>query len=120
MVLERKPAAGRLDDPDFPAYTIGQAALLLGVPPGFLRGLDAVGAVVAGRSPAGHRRYSRRQLERAARIRQLCREGHPVASAARIARLEGELAAARALVARLSGSPAKAVPPERGGRWRKP
>jgi hypothetical protein len=48
VVPDRKPGATRLDEPDFPAYTTGQAALLLDVPPSFLRGLDAVGAVVPG------------------------------------------------------------------------
>jgi hypothetical protein len=40
--------AGRLDaldDPDYPAYTTGRAAELLGVRQAFLRALDAAGAV---------------------------------------------------------------------------
>ncbi len=34
-------AAERLDDKDYPAYSMGRAAEILGVPPAFLRGLDA-------------------------------------------------------------------------------
>ena len=33
-----------LDDPDYPAYTTGRAAEVLGVRQAFLRSLDAVGA----------------------------------------------------------------------------
>jgi DNA-binding transcriptional MerR regulator len=45
----------RLDDPDFPAYTTGQAAQVLGVRQAFLRALDAAGAVIPVRSGGGHR-----------------------------------------------------------------
>ena len=34
-----------LDDPDYPAYTTGRAAEVLGVRQAFLRSLDAAGAV---------------------------------------------------------------------------
>ena len=34
-----------LDDPDYPAYTTGRAAEVLGVQQAFLRSLDAAGAV---------------------------------------------------------------------------
>ena len=56
--------AGRLDaldDPDYPAYTTGRAAEVLGVQQAFLRALDAVGVVRPQRTPGGRRRYSRRQ-----------------------------------------------------------
>ena len=42
---------GRLDDQDYPAVTMGQAAELLGVQPAFLRSLDTAG-VLAPRAPA--------------------------------------------------------------------
>lgn len=93
--------AGRLDDPDYPAYTTGRAAEMLGVQQAFLRGLDAAGAVSPHRSAGGHRRYTRRQLTVAQRIRQLFDEGHNLASALRILSLEDDLAAERALVASL-------------------
>ena len=59
-------AADRLDDPDYPAYTTGRAAEVLGVQQAFLRALDAAGAVTPERSAGGHRRYTRRQLAFAA------------------------------------------------------
>ena len=83
----------RLDDEDYPAITMGQAAQLLGVQPAFLRSLDAGGVLQPARTDGGHRRYSRRQLRRAARLRTLFDEGHALAAAHRIAVLEEELAA---------------------------
>jgi DNA-binding transcriptional MerR regulator len=92
---------GALDDPDYPAYTTGQAAELLGVRQAFLRSLDAAGAVRPARSAGGRRRYSRRQLALAARIRELVDQGHTLAAALRITALEDDLAAERDLTARL-------------------
>ena len=83
----------RLDDEDFPALTMGQATELLGVQPSFLRSLDAADVLHPYRSTGGHRRYSRRQLALAVRLRELTGEGHPLAAAARIAALETDLAA---------------------------
>ena len=101
-------AADRLDDPDYPAYTTGRAAAALGVQQAFLRALDAAGAVTPQRSAGGHRRYTRRQLAVAGRIRELLDQGHSLASALRIlglqddiAGLHDDLAAERALTARL-------------------
>jgi MerR family transcriptional regulator/heat shock protein HspR len=90
-----------LDDPDYPAYTTGRAAELIGVQQAFLRSLDAAGAVRPDRSAGGRRRYSRRQLAFAARIRELFDQGHTLAAALRILALEDALAAERALTARL-------------------
>ena len=91
----------RLDDPDFPALTMSQAAELLGVQPAFLRSLDTSGALEPHRSPGGHRRYSRHQLALAARLRGLLDDGHPLASAEAIVGLQDELASARADADRL-------------------
>jgi excisionase family DNA binding protein len=91
----------RLDDPDFPALTMSQAAELLGVQAAFLRSLDASGILRPHRSPGGHRRYSRQQLAVAARMRGLLDDGHPLASAEAIVALQDELARARADAARL-------------------
>ena len=44
-----------LDDPDYPAYTTGRAAEVLGVQQAFLRSLDAAGAVRPQRTPGGRR-----------------------------------------------------------------
>ena len=90
-----------LDDPDYPAYTTGRAAEALGVQQAFLRSLDAAGAVTPQRSAGGRRRYTRRQLAFAARIRELLDQGHTLAAALRILDLEDDLAAERALTARL-------------------
>jgi DNA-binding transcriptional MerR regulator len=86
----------RLDDPDYPALTMSQAAELLGVQAAFLRSLDGSGVLTPSRSPGGHRRYSRAQLALAARLRTLLDDGHSLASAGAIVELQDELASARA------------------------
>jgi DNA-binding transcriptional MerR regulator len=91
----------RLDDEDYPAVAMGQAAELLEVQPAFLRSLDAAGVVGPERSTGGHRRYSRRQLERAARLRTLVDDGMRLDGAIRVLKLEDELAAAHAQIAEL-------------------
>jgi DNA-binding transcriptional MerR regulator len=91
----------RLDDPDFPALTMSQAADLLGVQAAFLRSLDAAGILQPHRSTGGHRRYSRRQLELATRLRELLDDGHTLASAGVILALQDELTDARADADRL-------------------
>jgi MerR family transcriptional regulator/heat shock protein HspR len=90
-----------LDDPDYPAYTTGRAAEALGVQQAFLRALDAAGVVRPQRTEGGRRRYSRRQLAFAARVRELFDQGHTLAAARRILALEDDLTAERALTARL-------------------
>jgi DNA-binding transcriptional MerR regulator len=92
---------GRLDDPDYPALTMSQAAELLGVQAAFLRSLDGSGILQPHRSPGGHRRYSRHQLVVAARMRGLLDDGHSLASAEAIVALQDELAEARADAERL-------------------
>ena len=94
-------AVRRLDDPDFPALTMSQAAALLGVQAAFLRSLDGSGVLRPHRSPGGHRRYSRHQLVLAARLRGLLDEGHTLASAEVILGLQDELAESRAATQRL-------------------
>ena len=106
---------GRLDDEDYPAVTMGQAAELLDVQPAFLRSLDAAGVLTPSRSSGGHRRYSRRQLTLAARMRELFDEGMTLDAAARIVGLENELDAARARINELEAQhgvpPGSATPP---------
>ena len=103
MVPDHAPGdrLGRLDDPDFPALTMSQAAELLGVQAAFLRSLDGSGVLEPHRSPGGHRRYSRSQLGLAARVRGLLDDGHSLASAGTIMGLQDELASARADAASL-------------------
>jgi DNA-binding transcriptional MerR regulator len=91
----------RLDDPDFPALTMSQAAELLGVQAAFLRSLDSTGVLHPHRSSGGHRRYSRAQLAVAARMRGLLDDGHSLASAEMIVDLQDQLADARADADRL-------------------
>ena len=86
----------RLDDPDYPALTMSQAAELLGVQAAFLRSLDGSGILQPYRSAGGHRRYSRQQLALAARFRNLLDDGHSLTSAGTIVGLQDELASARA------------------------
>jgi len=93
----------RLDDPDYPALTMSQAAELLGVQAAFLRSLDAAGVLEPHRSAGGHRRYSRTQLGLAARLRELLDDGHSLASAGVILTLQDELADARADADRIHG-----------------
>ena len=81
----------RLDDPDRPTYTIGQAAELLGVQVAFLRSLDTAGVVEPARSSGGHRRWSRTQLQLAVRVRTLLDDGHPLASAEVIIGLQDDV-----------------------------
>lgn len=84
----------RLDDEHFPAYTMGQAADLLGVEQPFLRSLDSAGVLSPERSSGGHRRYTRHQLGVASRMRALFDEGHTLVSAYRILVLQDALAEA--------------------------
>ncbi|WP_280423348.1 MerR family transcriptional regulator [Nocardia carnea] len=88
-------AADKLDDDDYPAYSMGRAAEILGVTQAFLRGLDGVQLLSPQRSPGGHRRYSRSQLRIAARVRELVDAGNPLEAACRIVVLEDELAEAQ-------------------------
>jgi MerR family transcriptional regulator/heat shock protein HspR len=103
----------RLDDEDYPMMTMGQAAELLGVQPAFLRSLDAAGVLRPGRSEGGHRRYSRRQLALAVRMRELFDEGMTLDAAARIVGLQDELDTARARIADLEARIADDSAPNR-------
>jgi DNA-binding transcriptional MerR regulator len=87
--------ADRFDDENYPAYTMGRAAEMLGTTPGFLRSLDEAGLLNPQRSAGGHRRYSRHQLRLAARVRELADRGTALEAACRIVVLEGQLEEAR-------------------------
>jgi hypothetical protein len=82
-------------DEDYPAYTMGRAAEILGTSQDFLRRLGEVKLVNPQRSAGGHRRYSRRQLRLAARARELVDQGFALEAACRIILLEDQLEAAR-------------------------
>ncbi|WP_369215531.1 MerR family transcriptional regulator [Streptomyces flavofungini] len=85
----------RLDDDDYPAYTMGRAAEMIGATPGFLRALGEARLITPLRSEGGHRRYSRYQLRIAARARELVDQGTPIEAACRIVILEDQLEEAR-------------------------
>ncbi len=99
--MAEQPVRGRLDDEDYPAYTMGRASDLLGVQPAFLRSLDAYGLLTPERSAGGQRRYSRAQLNLAARVRELLDQHMPLAAACRIVTLEHELDTANRRIADL-------------------
>lgn len=85
---------GNLDDDDYPAYTMGRAADILGITPAFLRAVGEAELITPLRSEGGHRRYSKGQLRIAARARELVDQGTPVEAACRIIALEDRLAEA--------------------------
>lgn len=90
--------AAIFDDDAFPAFAMGAAADAIGVTPAFLRSAEAAGLLQAHRSTGGHRRYSRDDLQRADRARQLIDEGITMDAAVRIVGLEYQLAAAQAMI----------------------
>jgi DNA-binding transcriptional MerR regulator len=94
--MSSTPTAGpaNFDDEDYPAYTMGRAAEMLGTTPGFLRSLDEAKLITPQRSEGGHRRYSRYQLRLAARARELVDQGTALDAACRIIILEDQLAEA--------------------------
>ncbi|MEO5874716.1 MAG: MerR family transcriptional regulator, partial [Streptosporangiaceae bacterium] len=85
-------AQDRMDDEDYPAYSMGRAAEILGVAPGFLRSLGEAKLIEPLRSQGGHRRFSRYQLRLAARARELLDDGTALDAACRIIILEDQLA----------------------------
>ncbi|QVQ52108.1 MerR family transcriptional regulator [Spiractinospora alimapuensis] len=91
----------RFDDEDYPAYTVGAAAEMVGATPAFLRALGEAKLIEPLRSEGGHRRYSRYQLRIAARARDLVDEGTPIEAACRIIILEDQLEEAHRLNAEL-------------------
>ena len=103
----------KFDDEDYPAYSMGSAARILGTTPGFLRSLDEAKLLTPQRSEGGHRRYSRYQLRIAARARELVDRGTALDAACRIIILEDQLTEAQAINAELQRSlDARRAPPD--------
>jgi MerR family transcriptional regulator, heat shock protein HspR len=100
-VTQPRRRSSKLDDDDYPAYTIGLAAELLGVQPAFLRSLDAAGLLTPNRSAGGQRRYSRAELTLALQVRELLDVNMPLIAAIRIVSLERQLKGAHQHIARL-------------------
>jgi MerR family transcriptional regulator, heat shock protein HspR len=99
--MHPRRGSSKLDDDEYPAYTIGLAADLLGVQPAFLRSLDAAGLLTPNRSAGGQRRYSRAELTLALRVRELLDVNMPLIAAVRIVSLERQLEAAHQRIAHL-------------------
>jgi MerR family transcriptional regulator, heat shock protein HspR len=85
------PPAG-LDDPNWPLYTVGQVAQILGVQPAFLRRLDTQEVVQPMRSEGGQRRYSRAEVSRIEKIASLAGEGFTLPAIRRVLDLQAEVA----------------------------
>jgi DNA-binding transcriptional MerR regulator len=100
-VTPPRRSPSKLDDEDYPAYTMGLAADLLGVQPAFLRSLDAAGLLTPNRSAGGQRRYSRAELTLALRVRELLDVNMPLIAAIRIVSLERQLEAAHQRIVHL-------------------
>ena len=92
MALDRDDMFG---DENYPAYTMGRAAEIVGTTQEFLRKLDEAKLIDPHRSAGGHRRYSRYQLRLAARARELVDQGTALDAACRIIILEDQLQEAR-------------------------
>jgi DNA-binding transcriptional MerR regulator len=101
LETDRPSAADKFEDEDYPAYTMGRAAEMLGVTPAFLRALDEAKLITPQRSSGGHRRYSRYQLRIATRARELVDQGTAMDAACRIIILEDQLEEAQRLNAEL-------------------
>lgn len=101
MGSEATGSVDRFDDDDYPAYTMGRAAEMLGTTPAFLRSLGEARLIEPQRSSGGHRRYSRYQLRLAARARELVDQGTPLEAACRIIILEDQLQEALEVNARM-------------------
>ncbi|WP_436534030.1 MerR family transcriptional regulator [Actinoplanes sp. HUAS TT8] len=85
------PPDDMFGDDDYPAYTMGRAAEIVGTSQDFLRRLDEEKLFTPFRSAGGHRRYSRYQLRLAARAREMVDQGTALEAACRIIILEDQL-----------------------------
>jgi DNA-binding transcriptional MerR regulator len=84
-------------DENYPAYTMGRAAEIVGTTPDFLRRLGDAKLFAPFRSAGGHRRYSGYLLRLAARAREMVDQGTALEAACRIIILEDQLEEAERL-----------------------
>ncbi|MBM2621607.1 MerR family transcriptional regulator [Actinoplanes sp. LDG1-06] len=103
------PSEEMFDDDDYPAYTMGRAAEIVGASQDFLRRLDEAKLIAPSRSGGGHRRYSRYQLRLAVRAREMVDQGTALEAACRIIILEDQLEEALRLNRELQEGQAGAV-----------
>ena len=96
-----------LDDSQWPLYTVGQVAEMLGVQAAYLRRLDLEEVVQPARSPGGQRRYSRDEVARVQHVTAMADEGMTLAGIRRILVLEAEVADLKRQLARLRSEEAK-------------
>jgi MerR family transcriptional regulator, heat shock protein HspR len=80
-----------LDDDHAPLFTTGQVAGILGVPPAFLRRLDAEAVIQPARSGGGQRRYTRQEIRDVERVIGLTGEGVTLAGVRRVLQLEARV-----------------------------
>ncbi len=105
-----------IDDRDAPIYSVGQVADMLEVPQAYLRRLDEADIVRPARSSGGQRRYSRRQIERALRAKQLGEEGMTLVGVRRVLALEDRVAELEAMVRSAGSADPAEVGSEASGR----
>jgi hypothetical protein len=92
------------DNADYPAYTMGRAADMIGVTPAFLRSLGAAGLIEPERSTGGHRRYFASPAPARRARPPTARRGHPGSPRpAASSPLEDRLAAAHRRIIELGG-----------------
>ena len=84
-------------------YAISVAAEMVSMQVQNLRVYERRGLLEPGRTPGGTRLYSRADVERLHRIRELLAEGLNIAGIARVLALEAEVARLRAECERLRG-----------------
>lgn len=93
----------RLADDGKPVFSIGVVAELLDLPVQSVRRYDDESVVSPSRTDGGQRRYSRNDVVRLARARDLADDGITTTGIRRILDLEDRLDAAEAEISRLRG-----------------
>ena len=91
------------DDDDTPVFVISVAAELTGLHAQTLRQYDRVGLVSPGRTPAGGRRYSLRDIAELREVARLSALGIGLEGVRRILELENQVTALQQRVARAAG-----------------
>ncbi len=80
---------------DMPVYVISVAAQLAGLHAQTLRAYDRLGLVVPGRTPAGGRRYSARDIAQLREVQRLSTQGVNLEGIRRVLDLEDEVSRLR-------------------------